>query len=58
MCIGDKDMSCGHYFEKIGPVLKTWQQSPYTGEKEYSFIQEMECSKCGITTYYPVERPE
>lgn len=42
-------INCGYYhhkFEKKGPLVNTHDDV---------WMQEMECSKCGITTYYPEE---
>jgi hypothetical protein len=44
-----KAVNCGYYhhdFQKKGSLVEVDD-----GEK----IQEMECSKCGISTYYPEE---
>jgi len=46
--------NCNYYthdFKKKGGWVQTW-----SGEQNnVRYIQEMECTKCKITTYYPTE---
>ena len=46
--------NCNYYthdFKKKGGWVQTWDREP----NNVRYIQEMECSKCKITTYYPTE---
>ena len=46
--------NCNYYthdFRKKGGWKQTWSYN----ESDVRYIQEMECSKCKITTYYPSE---